>query len=82
MDTRNFCKAFNEEVQKQLRDDFKKMEDQTVAEYNKKYTDKGMNPPLFETEKIEGGFLRRYPDGHIDFHYRHTWEAINPACKD
>lgn len=71
---RDFCKLLTKEKQNELVMLMKKFENDRIEVFNKKYLDKGEDPPLFETiiDSKNNCVTRIYPNGRMEHDFRHT----------
>ena len=71
---RDFCKPLNKEKQKEAVVLMREFENKAIKTFNKKYLDKGEEPPLFETiiDSKDNCVTRIYPNGRMEHIFRHT----------
>lgn len=78
---REFCITVPEtlEQMKYRRAAYDKERQENIDAFNKKYTDKGENPPIFESFPDKEGTTRVYPDGRWEYMFRHKINYLNES---
>ena len=82
---RFICQPIDESIQSRV-ERYKKQEEESISAFNKKYTDEGKEPPLYEEHRQDDWVTRIYPNGRMDITAIHRWKPINTpfnqACKE